>query len=174
MTARVREDLEREAEDQAESAVRSQLVDSLLEANPFQVPRSMAERYMDSVLGDTSKLDPEVVAETKEKLRPEAEKAVKTNPPGRSGRRAPGAESHGGRGRRSGSGDRRQERRSTGPGLREPSESRKPGGPGAGDHRKKVFDFLKAESTVNQDTKRRNRGRDAHFSTVCHRAHQPG
>jgi trigger factor len=77
LTARVREDLEKEAEGQAESAVRGQLVEHVLDANPFQVPRSMAERYMESVLGDTSKLDPEVVAETKERLRPEAEKAVK-------------------------------------------------------------------------------------------------
>ncbi len=77
LTSRVREDLEREAEDQAESAVRVQLTESLIEANPFEVPRSMAERYIDSVLGDTSKLDPEMVVETKEKLRPEAEKAVK-------------------------------------------------------------------------------------------------
>jgi trigger factor len=77
LTARVREDLEREAEGQAESVVRTQLVENLLEANPFEVPRSMAERYMDSVLGDTSKLNAEVIAETKEKLRPEAEKAVK-------------------------------------------------------------------------------------------------
>jgi trigger factor len=77
LTARVREDLTREAGDQAESAVRSQLVEQLIEANPFEIPRSMAERYLESVLGDTSKLDPEVVAETRERLRPEAEKAVK-------------------------------------------------------------------------------------------------
>jgi len=77
LKTRVQEDLEREAEDQAESMVRSQLVEGLVEANPFQIPRSMAERYMESVLGDTSKLDPEVVAQTQERLRPEAEKAVK-------------------------------------------------------------------------------------------------
>jgi trigger factor len=77
LTARIREDLEKEAENQVESAVRGQLVEQLLEANPFEVPRSMAERYMESVLGDTSKLQPEMVAETKESLRPEAEKAVK-------------------------------------------------------------------------------------------------
>jgi trigger factor len=77
LRARVREDLEREARDQAESVVRSQLVENLLDANPFQVPRSMAERYMESVLGDTSKVNPEIIAETKERLRPEAEKAVK-------------------------------------------------------------------------------------------------
>ena len=77
LTARVREDLEREAEGQAEGVVRSQLVENLLGANPFEVPRSMAERYMESVLGDTSKLDPEIIARTRETLRPEAEKAVK-------------------------------------------------------------------------------------------------
>ncbi|MGD2120627.1 MAG: trigger factor [Gemmatimonadota bacterium] len=77
LKTRVREDLEREAGDQAESAVRTQLLENLIEANPFEVPRSMAERYMESVLGDTSKLNPEVVAETRERLRPEAEKAVK-------------------------------------------------------------------------------------------------
>lgn len=77
LTARVREDLEREAENQAESVVRSQLVDNLMEANPIQVPRSMTNRYVDSVLGDTSKLNPEILTETMERLRPEAEKAVK-------------------------------------------------------------------------------------------------
>ena len=77
LTARVREDLEREAEGQAEGVVRSQLVENLLGANPFEVPRSLAERYMESVLGDTSKLDPEIIARTRETLRPEAEKAVK-------------------------------------------------------------------------------------------------
>lgn len=77
LLARVREDLEKEAADQAESVVRGQLVESLLEANPFTPPRSMAERYMESVLGDTSKLDPEMLAQTRESLRPEAEKTVK-------------------------------------------------------------------------------------------------
>ncbi len=77
LRARIREDLEKEAENQAESVVRGQIVDGLLEANPFQVPRSMVERYMSSVLGDTSKLDPETLTRTQESLRPEAEKAVK-------------------------------------------------------------------------------------------------
>ena len=77
LTVRVREDLEREAEGQAEGVVRGQLLENLLGANPFDIPRSMAERYMESVLGDTAKLDPEVVARTQESLRPEAEKAVK-------------------------------------------------------------------------------------------------
>jgi trigger factor len=74
---KVREDLAKEAAQQEESAVRAQLVEQILEANPFEVPRSMVERYMDSTLGDTSKLDPEMVSQTRESLRPEAEKAVK-------------------------------------------------------------------------------------------------
>jgi trigger factor len=77
LKTRIREDLEREAQDQAEGAVRTALVENLLEANPFQVPRSMVDRYVSSVLGDTSKLDPEMVARTQESLRPEAEKTVK-------------------------------------------------------------------------------------------------
>jgi trigger factor len=77
LRARVREDLEREAADQAEAVVRGQLVEQLLEANPFQIPRSMAERYLDTVLGDTSKLSSETLARTRESLWPEAEKAVK-------------------------------------------------------------------------------------------------
>ncbi len=77
LKARIREDLEREAEDQAESVVRSQLVENLLDANPFQVPSSMTDRYLESVLGDTSKFNPEILAQTREKLRPEAEKAAK-------------------------------------------------------------------------------------------------
>jgi trigger factor len=77
LKARILEDLEREAENQAESVVRSQLVEHLLDANPFQVPRSMTDRYLESVLGDTSKFNPEILAQTREKLRPEAEKAAK-------------------------------------------------------------------------------------------------
>jgi len=77
LKARILEDLEREAENQAESVVRSQLVENLLDANPFQVPNSMTDRYLESVLGDTSKFNPEILAQTREKLRPEAEKAAK-------------------------------------------------------------------------------------------------
>ncbi len=77
LKARILEDLEREAENQAESVVRSQLVEHLLDANPFQVPNSMTDRYLESVLGDTSKFNPEILAQTREKLRPEAEKAAK-------------------------------------------------------------------------------------------------
>jgi len=77
LKSKILEDLGQEAAQQAETVVRNQLVEGLLEANPFQVPASMVTRYVDSVLGDTSKLDPEMVAQTRESVRPEGEKAVK-------------------------------------------------------------------------------------------------
>jgi trigger factor len=77
LQARVREDLEREAEQQAEAALRARLLDEVVNANPFDVPLSMIDRYMDSVLGDTKGVDPERLATLKEQLRPEAEGAVR-------------------------------------------------------------------------------------------------
>ncbi len=77
LTDRIREDLGKEADQQSETGIRNQLVENILEANPFEVPRSMTERYLESVLGDTSKLNPEVLEQTRESVRPEAEKAVK-------------------------------------------------------------------------------------------------
>lgn len=74
---RVREDLEAEQRERSEAVVRGSLVRQLLEANPFQVPQSMVDRYIDSVLGDTSEADPGRVAEAREQLRTEAEHAVK-------------------------------------------------------------------------------------------------
>jgi trigger factor len=76
LKVRIKEDLEKEGEKNAESAVRGQLVEKLLEANPFQVPRSMVERYMETFMGDLSKIPPDVLEQTKESLRPQAEKTV--------------------------------------------------------------------------------------------------
>lgn len=76
LRARVREDLEKEAADQAEGAVRGQLLNAVIEANPFEVPQSMVGRYLDSVLGDTEGADPQRVAEAREQLGPEARRAV--------------------------------------------------------------------------------------------------
>lgn len=77
LKARVREDLEKEAADQAEGTVRARLLDFILEANPFEVPASMVERYVQGVLGDTEGVDPERLAQARQEIRPEAERAVK-------------------------------------------------------------------------------------------------
>jgi trigger factor len=77
LRARIREDLEQEAAQQTEGAVRGQIMQNLLDANPFEVPESMVERYMESVMGDTEGVDEEKLAEAREQIRPEAERAVK-------------------------------------------------------------------------------------------------
>ncbi|MEQ9569491.1 MAG: trigger factor, partial [Longimicrobiales bacterium] len=59
LKSRIREDLEKEADQQAEGAVRGQLLNAVIEANPFEVPASMVDRYLDSVLGNTEGADPE-------------------------------------------------------------------------------------------------------------------
>jgi trigger factor len=77
LSAKVRSDLEREADDQAEGAVRGQLLDSILEANPFTVPVSMVNRYVESLLGNPENVPPEKWEEAKEQITPQAEMAVK-------------------------------------------------------------------------------------------------
>jgi trigger factor len=77
LRARIRQDLEKEAAEQAEGAVRGQLLARLAEANPFEVPATMVERYLQSVLGDGDNVDPERLEEARARVRPEAERAVK-------------------------------------------------------------------------------------------------
>lgn len=76
LRTRIREDLEREAKDQAEGAVRSRLLDRILEANPMEVPESMVLQYVRSFLGE-EKPDPERLARAREALGEQAEQAVK-------------------------------------------------------------------------------------------------
>jgi trigger factor len=77
LNEKIRADLDREAADQAEAVVRGKLLDAILEANPFTVPISMVDRYVESVLGDPEGVSPEQLIETKEKIAPQAEHAVK-------------------------------------------------------------------------------------------------
>lgn len=75
---RIREDLEKDAEQQSESVVRGRLLELIIDANPFEVPVSMLDRYIDSVLGDQrNQIDEEKLPELMESIRPEAERAVK-------------------------------------------------------------------------------------------------
>jgi len=77
LAARIRSDLEKEASDQAEAVVRGRLLDLLIDANPFEVPRSMVERYVSGVIGEQRGMPAERLEEIKESIRPEAERAVK-------------------------------------------------------------------------------------------------
>lgn len=77
LRAKIREDMEKEAAQQSEQVVRGRLLDFIVEANPFDVPASMAARYADSVIGDPSRIPEDRLAEFREQIRPEAERAVK-------------------------------------------------------------------------------------------------
>jgi trigger factor len=83
---RVLKDLREDAEQRSESEVRRQLVDQIIEANPFEVPQSMLERYLDYMLGENPDREeqkqraPEEQArfeQVRESLRPQAEWGLK-------------------------------------------------------------------------------------------------
>jgi trigger factor len=84
LRARILEDLREEATRRAEGEVRGQLVAQILEANPFDVPGSMVERYLDMMTGqseeDRAKLTDEQreqISQWREALRPQAEEGMK-------------------------------------------------------------------------------------------------
>jgi trigger factor len=77
LVARVRDDLEKDAAHRSEGVVRGRLLDFVMDANPFEVPRSMVERYVETILGDQEELPEERLEEVKSSIRPEAERAVK-------------------------------------------------------------------------------------------------
>jgi trigger factor len=77
LRARVREDLEKEAGQEVEAAIRAQLLQRLVEANPFDLPVSMIDQYIQSMIGEERKLTPEQRIEARAQLGEEAELAVK-------------------------------------------------------------------------------------------------
>jgi trigger factor len=79
MRTRITEDLEKDGAEQAEAVLRGRLLDALMEANPFEVPWSMVDRYANSVIGEENakKMSAERLQELREAVRPEAERAVK-------------------------------------------------------------------------------------------------
>lgn len=73
----VRDDLRRHAEEEAEETVRQKLLDSIAEANPFEVPRAMVEGYLDRVIEAPENTDPEKVREARQQLYPSAERQIR-------------------------------------------------------------------------------------------------
>lgn len=71
------EDLRRHREEEAEETVRRRLLDSIVEANPFDVPGAMVDRYLDRVIDAPEEADPEEVQEARKRFRPRAEQEVK-------------------------------------------------------------------------------------------------
>lgn len=74
---KVAEDLGKEADQRAEGVVRARLLDFLMEANPFTVPLSMVDRYIESLLRGSEGADLERMEALRSQLQPEAERAVK-------------------------------------------------------------------------------------------------
>ena len=74
---RVRAELEAAAAARSEAAVRTRLLDRLIDANPFEVPRALVVRHAESMLGDTGGAEPSAVERARAKMLPEAERAVK-------------------------------------------------------------------------------------------------
>src|SRR5690606_40811206 len=66
LRARIRQDLEAEAAREAERNVRSQLIGQIVEANPFEVPNAMIQRYLEQMLPVRDNADAERVARSEE------------------------------------------------------------------------------------------------------------
>ncbi len=77
LRSRVGEDVEREARSRAEAEVNERLLRMVVEANHFEVPRSMVERYTDAVLSEAGDMEPEQLEKLREELRPASEFAVR-------------------------------------------------------------------------------------------------
>lgn len=87
LRTRVRGDMEKDAKQRADSAMRDALVQQIVEANPFDVPDSMVDRYLDYMTGDTpdregnrrqrSAEEEERFSQLRAIMRPQAEQALK-------------------------------------------------------------------------------------------------
>jgi trigger factor len=86
LRTRIRNDLQSDIEQRSEAEVRRQLVEQIIEANPFDVPGSMVDRYLDYMTGHSHGPDEkrqhtpeeaERMAKVREGLRPQAEMGLK-------------------------------------------------------------------------------------------------
>ena len=87
LRTRVRGDMETDAKRRADSALRDALVQQIVEANPFEVPGSMVDRYLDYMMGDVpdgegnrrrkSPQEEERFSQLRDIMRPQAEQALK-------------------------------------------------------------------------------------------------
>ncbi len=73
----IRSDLERHHQDEAEARVRGQLMQSVIDANPFAVPYALVERYLDEMIQAPEDADAEKVQEARTELAPLAEGRIK-------------------------------------------------------------------------------------------------
>lgn len=72
----VRADLVRESERGAEQKLRGQLLHEIIQANPFDVPYSMVQKYVEAMLPAREGADPEKLAAIRQQAWPTAEQAL--------------------------------------------------------------------------------------------------
>jgi trigger factor len=77
LRGRIREDLEKEADREAERGVRMQLVQNVIQANDFEVPQSMVQNYLERVMPDREGGDAQQLQEMRTQMWPAAEQALK-------------------------------------------------------------------------------------------------
>ncbi|MFQ5689668.1 MAG: trigger factor [Gemmatimonadota bacterium] len=73
----IRSDLREHHEREAAQAVRERLVDSIAEANPFEVPPTLVARYLEEVMEIPDGADPRQVEEARRALEPAAERHLR-------------------------------------------------------------------------------------------------
>lgn len=73
----VRDDLRRQGEEEAEDALRRSLIDHIVDANPFEVPLSMVDRYLERMLQAPEDADPEQLRTLRQELRPQVERQLR-------------------------------------------------------------------------------------------------
>ena len=74
----IRDDISAHKELEVETLLNQQLMEQIIEANPFEVPQSMIERYVDALVGAPPEgADPDIVAKARDEARPAAEWGIK-------------------------------------------------------------------------------------------------
>jgi trigger factor len=75
----IRDDIGVHKELEVETLLNQQLMEQIIEANPFEVPQSMVERYVDALVGAPPEggADPDIVTKARDEARPAAEWGIK-------------------------------------------------------------------------------------------------
>ena len=73
----IRSDLARHHEDEGEARLRGQIMQAVIDANPFAVPHALVDRYLDEMIQAPEDADPEKVQEARKELAPLAEGRIK-------------------------------------------------------------------------------------------------
>lgn len=73
----VRGDLARHHEEEAEGRLRGELMKSVIDANPFAVPRALVDRYLDEMIRAPEDAEPDQLREARRELQPLAEARIK-------------------------------------------------------------------------------------------------